>query len=53
MIVHGFSLPVKQVRINTYYFYLMVALVISPIETLVAFVLNLRLYIVPGVSTII
>ena len=53
MIVNDFSLPVKQVRIDTYYFCLMLALVIPQIETLVAFVLSLRLHIVSGVSRII
>ena len=53
MIVHGFPLPVKQVRTETYYFCLMLVLVIPQIETSVVFVFNLRLQIVPGVTRII
>ena len=52
-IVHEFSVPVKQARINTYYFRLMLALLIPQIETSVAFVFNLRLHIVPDVTRII
>ena len=47
MIVQELSLPVKQIRIDTYNFYLMLVLVITQIETLVVFVCNLRLYITP------
>ena len=46
MIVYGFSLPVKQVRFDTYYFRLMLVLVIPQIENL-DFVFNLKLHIVP------
>ena len=53
MIVHEFSLPVKQVRIHTCYFHLMLVLVIQQIETLVVFVFNLRLHIAPDVTRII
>ena len=52
MIVHDFSLPVKQARTDTYYFCLILTLVISYIENFF-FVLNLRLYIVSGVTRII
>ena len=52
MIVHDFSLPVKQVRFDTYYFRLMLVLVIPQIETSV-FVFNLRLHIFPDVTRII
>ena len=49
MIVHDFSLLVKQVRINTYNFCLMLVLVIPQIETSV-FVFNMRLRVVPDVN---
>ena len=42
----------EQVRIDAYYFLLMLVLVIPQIETLV-FVFDLRLHIVPDVTTII
>ena len=47
-----FSLPVKQVRFDNYYFRLMLVLVIPPIETWV-FVFNLKVHIVPDVTRII
>ena len=53
MIVNDFSLPVKQVRIDTYYFCLILVVVIPQIETSIVFVSNLKLHIVPGVSGII
>ena len=53
MIVYEFSLPVKQARIDTYYFRLMLVLVIPQIETLVVFVFGLRLHIVSDVTRII
>ena len=53
MIVHEFSLPVKQVRIDTYYFCLMLVLVIPQIETSFVFVFNLRLHIAPDVTRIV
>ena len=53
MIVHDFPLPVKQVRIDTYYFCLMLVLVIPQIESSVAFVFNLRLHFVPGFTRVI
>ena len=53
MIVHEFSLPVKQVRIDTYYSRLMLVFVIPQIETYVVFVFNLRLHIVADVTRII
>ena len=52
MTVNEFSLPVKQLRTDTYYFRLMLALVIPQIETSVVFVFNLRLHIVPDVTRI-
>ena len=53
MIVNEFFLPVNQKRINTYYFCLMLVLVIPKIETSVAFYFNLILDIVPCVTRII
>ena len=53
MIVHEFSLPVKQVRIDTYYFRLMLVLIIPQIETSDVFGFDLRLHIVPDVTRII
>ena len=41
--VHDFSLPVKLVRIDTYYFQLMLALVILQIGPSVIFAFNLFL----------
>ena len=52
MIVHDFSLPVKQVRIDTNYFRLMLVFVIPQSETSV-FVFNLRLNFVPDVTRVI
>ena len=52
MIVHDFSLPVKQVRIDTYYFCLMLVLVIAQIKSSV-FGFSLTLHIVPDVIRII
>ena len=52
MIIYDFSLPVKQVRVDTFYYCLMLILVISQIETAVVFVFNLRIHIVPGVDRI-
>ena len=43
MIVHDFSLPVKFIRIGTYYFQLMLALVILQIGPSVVFAFNLFL----------
>ena len=43
MIVHVFSLPVKLVRIDTYYFQLMSVLVILQVVTSVVFAFNLSL----------
>ena len=48
-----FFLPVKQVRVDTYTFCLMLVLVILQIETSVVFVFHLRLHIVPGTTWII
>ena len=53
MIVHDFSLPVKQVRNYSYYFCIMLLLVNPQIETSVHFSFNLRLHIIPGVTKII
>ena len=53
MTVDEFSLPLKQVRIDTYFFRLMLVLVIPQIETLVIFAFNMRLHIVPDVTSII
>ena len=53
MIVHDVSLPVKQVRIDTYCFRLLLILVILQIETSVVFLFNLRLHIVSDVTKII
>ena len=54
MIFLDLSLPVKQLRIDTYYFtFLMLVLVIPQIETSVIFVFSLRLHIVSGVTRII
>ena len=52
MIIYDFSLPVKQVTVDTFYYCLMLVLVISQIETAVVFVFNLRIHIVPGVNRI-
>ena len=52
MIVQVSSLPVKQVRIDTYHFCLMLVLVIPQTETSVILDFNLRLHIVPSVATI-
>ena len=52
MIIHDFFLSVKQLRFDTYYFCLMLVLVIPQIETSVFF-FNLRLYIIPDVTRII
>ena len=52
MIVHEFSLPVKQVRIDTYYFRLMLVLVIPQIEISVIFYFTLRLHFVLDVTRI-
>ena len=41
MIVHDFSLPKEQVKIDSYFFCLMLVLIIPPIETSVVFVVNL------------
>ena len=49
MIIHDFSLPAKQLRIDTYYFCLMLVLVILQIETALVF-LNMRLHIFPDVT---
>ena len=43
MTVHVFSLPVKLVRIDTYYFQLMSVLVILQVVTSVVFAFNLSL----------
>ena len=53
MIVYEFSLPVKQVKIVTYYFRSMLVFVIPQIETSVVFVFNLMFHIVPDVTRII
>ena len=50
MIIYDFPLLVKQVRVDTFYYCLMLVLVISQIETPVVFVFNLRIHIVPGVN---
>ena len=56
MIVYDFSIPKEQVRIDVYFFCLMLV-IIPPIETsgvfLGFFFVNLRLYILPGVTRII
>ena len=49
MIVHDLPLPVKQIRIATYHFCVVLVLVVLQIEILQLFVCNLRLHIVPGV----
>ena len=42
MIVQEFSLPVKQIRIDTYNFCLILVLLITQIETSVVFVCNFK-----------
>ena len=53
MIIHDFSLPVKKLRNDIYYFNLMLVFVIPQIEISVVLVFNLRLHIVPNVTIII
>ena len=53
MIVHDLPLPVKQVKIDSYYFCLMLVLVISKIEISVLYVFILRVQIIPCVTEII
>ena len=50
-IIHDLSLPITQVKIDAYYFRLLLVLVIPQIETI--FVFNLRLHIAPDVTKII
>ena len=50
MIVHNLLFPVNQVRVDSYYFCLMLISVIPQIETLVLFLFNLGVYIIPGVT---
>ena len=52
MIAHDFSLPVKQVRIDTSYFRLVLILVITQLKLCCGF-LNLRLHIVPVATRIV
>ena len=52
MIVYDFSLPVKKVRFDTYYFRLILVLIIPQTETSV-FIFNMRLDVVPDVTRII
>ena len=50
MILHGFSLPAKQIRIDTYNFRLMSVLVIPQLK--LCFFFNLRPHIVADVTRI-
>ena len=50
-IIHDLFLPITQVKLDIYYFRLLLVLVIPQIETI--FVFNLRLHIVPDVTKII
>ena len=52
MIVYDFFFPENKLRIDTYYFRLMLVLVIPQIETSVV-IFDLRLHIVPDVTRII
>ena len=52
LIVHDLSLPIKQVRTDSYYVRLMLVLVLPQAYTSVLFVLSLRSHIIPGVTRI-
>ena len=53
MIVHDLFVSVKQVRIASYCFCLMLVLVIPQFEASVLFIFHLRIHIIPSVTRIV
>ena len=53
MIVHDFSVPGKQVKVDSYNICLVLVLLIPQTEASVLFIFNLRVHVIPGITRII